>query len=136
MSLILPQLSSAVSVGALTGWMLVLTLKHVFADFYLQNAWMAIGKDKKTGWALPLFAHCAVHLVLTTAIMLILAPRFWFIGLIDCAIHLAIDRAKGFSVATFNITSESRWFWWLIGTDQALHHLTSFALAVVLAANP
>lgn len=135
-SLILPQLSSTVAVGALTGWMLVLTIKHVLADFYLQNAWMALGKDKKTGWALPLLAHCAVHLVLTTAVMLVLAPRYWFIGLIDFVIHLAIDRTKGFIVATGNVTSENKWFWWLIGTDQALHHLTGFGLSVVLAANP
>ena len=107
-SLILPQMSSTVAVGALTGWMLVLTIKHVLADFYLQNAWMALGKDKKTGWALPLLAHCAVHLVLTTAVMLILAPRYWFIGLIDFVIHLAIDRTKGFIVATFNVTPENQ----------------------------
>lgn len=136
MRLILPQLSSTVSVGALVGWMLVLTVKHVAADFYLQNKWMALGKDQKSGWALPLLAHCGVHLLLTTAVMLVLAPRYWFIGLIDFAIHLAIDRTKGFCVAHFEVTQESRWFWWLIGTDQALHHLTGFGLAVVLAANP
>jgi len=50
-------------------------------------------------------------------------------------VHLIIDRAKGFCVATFNVTMEHQWFWWLIGIDQALHHLTGFALAVILAAN-
>lgn len=135
LSLILPEMSTTVTVGALTGWMLLLTVKHVVADFYLQNSWMAVGKDKKTGWALPLLAHTSVHLVLSTLLLLILAPQFWFLGPVDFAIHLAIDRAKGFTVATFDITQASRWFWWLIGTDQALHHLTSFALSLVLAAN-
>jgi hypothetical protein len=128
-------MSTTVTVGALVWWMLLLTIKHVVGDFYLQNKWMAAGKDAKTGWALPLLAHCAVHLVLTTGLMLIVAPRFWFIGPIDFVIHLAIDRTKGFLVATYNVTNQDRWFWWLIGTDQALHHLTGFALSIVLAAN-
>ena len=42
--------------------MLLLTVKHIVADFMLQNSWMAIGKDQKTGWAMPLLAHCLVHL--------------------------------------------------------------------------
>ncbi len=115
--------------------MLVLTVKHVIADFFLQNSWMALGKDQKTGWALPLLAHCCVHLAATTLLVLIIAPRFWFVGLIDFAIHIVIDRVKGFCVATFDVTPEHPWFWWLIGTDQALHHLTGFGLAVLLAAN-
>ena len=129
-----PELSSSVAVGALMWWMVLLTIKHVIADFMLQNAWMAIGKDRKTGWALPLLAHTSVHLVLTTGLMLVTAPRFWFLGLIDFAIHLAIDRTKGFCVAALDVRYENPLFWWLIGTDQALHHLTGFALAIYLAA--
>jgi hypothetical protein len=128
-------LSSSVVVGVLVGWMLVLTVKHVIADFLLQNAWMAIGKDRKTGWGLPLLAHCAVHLVLTTAMVSIIAPRFWFVGLIDFAVHIAIDRAKGLCVTTFGVTSAHPRFWWLIGIDQALHHLTGFVLSIFLSAN-
>ena len=75
--------------------MLVLTFKHVIADFVLQTAWMAIGKDQKTGWALPLLAHCLVHLAVSMALILIIAPRFWFVAFIDFAIHLIVDRAKG-----------------------------------------
>jgi Protein of unknown function (DUF3307) len=130
-----PSLSSSVAVGALVGWMLVLTVKHVVADFFLQNSWMALGKDQKTGWALPLLVHCAIHGVLTTALVLILAPRFWFVGLIDFVIHICVDRAKGLCVNAFNVNQEHQWFWWLIGIDQALHHLTGFFLSIYLAAN-
>jgi Protein of unknown function (DUF3307) len=131
----LPDMSSQIAVGALTFWMLVLAIKHVIADFVLQTTWMATGKDSKKGWALPLLVHCAIHGALAIAILLVLAPRLWFLGVVDFVLHLIIDRAKGFSVATFSVTQESQWFWWLIGIDQALHHLTNFALAVVLAAN-
>ena len=36
-------MSSTIPVGALVGWMLLLTGKHIVADFFLQNSWMAIG---------------------------------------------------------------------------------------------
>ena len=130
-----PAMSSSVPVGALIGWMLLLTTKHVIADFFLQNSWMAVGKDLKKGWALPLLAHCLVHLAVAMVLILLVAPRFWFVALIDFAIHIAVDRAKGFCVSTFAVKQEHQWFWWLIGIDQALHHLTGFGLSIFMAAN-
>ena len=128
-------MSSSVALGALVGWMLVLTAKHVVADFFLQTPWMALGKDQKIGWQLPLLVHCTIHGILSTALVLIIAPHFWFVGLIDFAIHICVDRAKGICVSTFNLTPEHQWFWWLIGIDQALHHLTGFFLSIYMAAN-
>jgi hypothetical protein len=128
-------MSSSVPVAALVGWMLLLTFKHVIADFVLQNSWMALGKDQKTGWALPLLAHCLVHLAVALALILIVAPRFWFVALIDFAIHITVDRAKGFCSSTLGVTLEHPWFWTLIGIDQALHHLTGFGLSIFMAAN-
>ncbi len=133
--MVLPALTSSVTLGALVGWFLALTVKHVVADFLLQTHWMAAGKDRAKGWALPLLVHCLIHGVLTTLIVVAIAPRLWFIGLIDFAIHITIDRAKGFIVAHFHVTPNHAAFWWLIGIDQALHHLTGFALAIVLAVN-
>src|SRR6202795_2319041 len=132
-----PTLSSSVPVGALVGWMLLLTAKHVVADFFLQNAWMAHGKDQKTGWAPPLLGHCLIHLAVAMVLILIVAPRFWFVALIDFAIHITVDRAKGLCVSSFGVTLESGhpWFWTLIGVDQALHHLTGFGLSIFMAAN-
>jgi hypothetical protein len=128
-------MSSSVAVGALVGWMLVLTVKHVIADFVLQTSWMAIGKDQKTGWALPLLAHCLVHLAVALAVILIIAPRFWFVAFIDFAIHITVDRAKGLCSSKLGVTQEHPWFWTLIGVDQALHHLTGFGLSIFMAAN-
>jgi hypothetical protein len=130
-------MSSSVTVGALVGWMLVLTVKHVIADFVLQNSWMAIGKDQKTGWAVPLLAHCLVHLVVAMALILMIAPRFWLVAIIDFFIHITVDRAKGLCASTFGVTLEAGhpWFWTLIGVDQALHHLTGFGLSIYMAAN-
>jgi E3 ubiquitin-protein ligase DOA10 len=130
-------MSSQVPVGALVGWMLLLTAKHIIADFMLQNSWMAIGKDQKTGWALPLLAHCLVHLVTALLLIVVVSPRFWFVAFIDFFIHILVDRAKGICASSFGITLESGhpWFWTLIGVDQALHHLTGFGLSIFMASN-
>ena len=133
--MIVPDLSSSIAVGPLVAWMLVLAVKHVVADFFLQTNWMALGKDQRTGWFTPLLAHCAVHGVIATGLILAVQPRLWFLGLVDFAIHFIIDRSKGLCVNTFKVTQQSPWFWWLIGIDQALHHLTNFALALILVAN-
>ena len=130
-------MSSTVPVGALVGWMLLLTAKHIVADFFLQNSWMAIGKDQKTGWALPLLAHCLVHLAVALFLILIVAPKFWFVAFIDFAIHITVDRLKGIIASRYGVTLENEhpWFWTLIGVDQALHHLTVFGLSIFMAAN-
>ena len=130
-----PEMSSSVPVGALVGWMLVLTFKHIIADFVLQSAWMAYGKDQKKGWALPLLVHCLIHLAVALALILIIAPRFWFVAVIDFLIHILVDRAKGLCSSTFGLKPEHPWFWTLIGVDQALHHLTGFGLSIYMAAN-
>ena len=128
-------MSSSVPVGALVAWMLLLTVKHIIADFVLQTAWMAHGKDQKTGWALPLLVHCLIHLVVAMALILIIAPRFWFVAVIDFLIHITIDLAKGFIAANFGVNQGHPWFWSLIGVDQALHHLTGFGLSIFMAGN-
>jgi len=128
-------MSSAVPVEALIGWMLLLTFKHIIADFVLQTSWMAHGKDQKTGWALPLLVHCLIHFSVALVLILIVAPRFWFVALIDFVIHITVDRAKGLVSANFGVNQEHAWFWTLIGVDQALHHLTDFALSIFMAAN-
>jgi hypothetical protein len=128
-------MSSSIPVAALVGWMLLLTGKHIVADFFLQTSWMALGKDQKTGWALPLLAHCLVHLAVSLLLILLVAPKFWFVAFIDFAIHLTVDRIKGLTTSTFGVTPEHPWFWSLIGVDQALHHLTGFGLSIFMAAN-
>ena len=136
-SLSFPPMSASVPVGALIGWMVLLTVKHVIADFVLQTSWMAIGKDQREGWALPLLAHCGVHFAVALAFILIVAPRFWFVAVIDFVIHITVDRCKGLVSSRLGVTQENHhpWFWTLIGVDQALHHLTGFGLSIFMAAN-
>jgi hypothetical protein len=133
--MVFPQVNSMIALNSLGFWILLLTAKHVMADFILQNRWMALGKEAPRGWALPLLVHCSIHGALAIGLILVFEPRFWFLGLADFVIHLAADRTKGFLTATFRLTPADAWFWWLLGIDQAIHHLTNFALAVILAFN-
>jgi hypothetical protein len=133
--MVFPSVNSTIALDALGFWVLLWTAKHVMADFVLQTKWMALGKEARRGWALPLLVHCAIHGALALGLILILQPRLWFLALADFAVHLAVDRCKGFVVATFALTPARSLFWWLLGVDQAIHHLTNFALAVVLAVN-
>lgn len=76
----------------------IFQLKHFLADYLLQNEYM-LGKFKKEGWIKPLAAHCAVHAVLTSLILLIICPWLSFklvLGLtfLDFIIHFIIDRIK------------------------------------------
>jgi hypothetical protein len=132
----LPQWSGSIAVGPLVTWMMLLTVKHVVADFLLQNSWIAHGKDSKTNWLVPLSVHALVHGVLATLLIVALAPKLWFLGILDMVVHFIFDRAKGLCVSNFEIGPNHRWFWWLIGIDQALHHLTDFGWALLLASNP
>jgi hypothetical protein len=133
--MMLPQWTTTVAIGPLVGFVLVMIVKHVLADFILQTQWMALGKDGRTGWALPLLVHCSIHGLATTAIVLVLEPRLWFLGLVDFAIHLICDRAKGFAMSRLSLSPANAWFWWLLGIDQALHHTSDFVLALILTVN-
>ncbi len=91
----LPQWPVTVAIGPLVFWMLLLTVKHVIADFVPAEHLMAMGKDAKTGWLLPLTLHCLIHGVLATLLFAILAPSLWYLGIADFVVHIIIDRAKG-----------------------------------------
>ncbi len=111
----------------------IFQFKHLFADFILQTPWMAAGKEKPRHWLAPLAAHAGVHGVLTTAILGVTAPAITGLGIADFAVHFAIDRAKGLLSREFDADTTKTSFWWLIGIDQTLHHLTHLVFAVLIA---
>jgi hypothetical protein len=128
-----PAIGSSVAIGPLSFWFVLLTLKHLLADFFFQTKWIAEGKEAKTGWTGPLLLHCATHGAITTVFVLAFVPRLWFLGLVDFAIHVIGDRAKGYFNAMHGFRPSQTWFWWLLGMDQTYHRLTDFGLALILA---
>jgi hypothetical protein len=108
------------------------SLKHFLADFVLQTKWIALGKDRRDAWLMPLGAHVATHAGLAFAIILVVAPRLWWLALVDFAVHFTIDRGKSIVSRWGQWGPQDGPYWWLFGFDQLLHQLTNIALAVAL----
>jgi hypothetical protein len=124
-----PQPGLAVPFWPFCALLLAMAVKHFVADFLLQTNWIARGKERRTGWAAPLAVHVLIHGGLTLLIALAIAPRLWWLGLADCAIHAAIDRAKTLVSLRGGWRVDQAAFWWVIGFDQLLHQATNIALA-------
>jgi hypothetical protein len=108
-------------------------IKQLVGDFLLQTTWMALGKERASGWLAPLTAHSAVHAALTGAITLAVAPAMWWLAAVDFFIHAATDRCKGLVNKGLDLKpiTDSRW-WWMFGIDQALHQFAHLAYIVLL----
>lgn len=118
-------------------------LKHFVADFPLQNQYM-LGKFKDYGWERPLFAHVLVHAMGTFLI------TCWFgvfnavcFAIFDATLHFLMDRFKAdsrylgrfkpltadtYMLATDAQRRGNKYFWWSLGFDQMVHHLTHYGI--------
>ena len=120
-----------------TAWILAAVIafqfKHLTADFFLQTTWMAHGKERERGWVLPLTVHVAIHAAATALLFYIWAPAYIWMAGVDFVVHFAIDRTKGVAGRALNADPAKTSFWWLIGIDQTLHHLTHLGFALLIA---
>lgn len=130
----MPSADTLVPVGAFALLVLAFAVKHLAADFFLQTNWMAQGKQRSSAWLGPLCAHTGLHGLGTLAIALAVKPALWWLALVDFAIHTGIDRGKVLVGQQTRLPTTDARFWWLMGIDQFLHHVTHLGLAVVLAA--
>lgn len=130
----MPVLPEHISESILIWASALFILKQLFADFIFQTAWMAKGKEGRTGWILPLGAHVAIHALATLMICLLLSPGLAWLALVDFIVHAVIDRGKSLVQGKFRFTPDQSGYWWMLGMDQTLHHATHLLFAVALAA--
>lgn len=108
-------------------------IKHFVADYLFQHNYML--NKIRPGWdfILPLSLHCMVHAVLTLVICLIYRPDVWWLSLVDFGTHFALDRFRSGPkyLGRFNDINKS-YFWWILGFDQMLHHLTHLYIIWVI----
>ena len=122
------------SVALFAGLLLALQIKHLFADFFLQSAYM-IENRRIYGHPGGLM-HVAIQVLGSAVVFAAFASSFgpvWGISLIliaEAVVHYHIDWAKDRIVARYALTPKDRNFWIATGTDQALHHLTYVAMAL------
>jgi len=124
-----PQFSQSVPLWGFCALLVVITFKHFVADFLLQTNWIAHGKERREGWQLPLAVHVLCHAGLTLIIALVVAPRLWWLALVELVVHAAIDHGKTSISCREGWAPNKMQFWWLLGFDQFLHQVTNIALA-------
>lgn len=125
-------LDTAIPLSTISALLVVMAAKHYLIDFVAQTEWMARGKERVTGSAMPLAAHAGTHALGTLVITFLYKPDLWWLALVDFAIHGAIDRGKTLVSARTRYPMTDPRFWWLMGFDQFLHQVTNVALVVVL----
>lgn len=128
--------------------LVIYQIKHFVCDYPLQGRYM-LGKFKPyPDYILPLAAHAGVHAIATMLIASMFKPKLAiFLGLLDGAIHFAVDRIKAspdllgrfkpltkdtYVAAVVSNDTEAlkgnTYFWWSLGADQMAHHLTHYIL--------
>ncbi|KPF43520.1 hypothetical protein IP76_13685 [Rhizobium sp. AAP43] len=127
--------SGSISANALILATALFIFKQLVADYFLQTTWMALGKEKPKGWLPPLVAHVSVHAACTLTICLTLSPALFWLALVDFVIHGTIDRSKSLMQLRLQLSPNQGKYWWLLGSDQTLHHLTHLAFAVAIASS-
>ncbi len=109
--------------------MVLLQIKHLFADYFLQTPRML----SRRGVYLHLgrAEHALLHAILTfLSLMIIGAPLVFssVIALIEWGVHFHIDWLKGRHAEARQYTPADAAYWRAFGTDQLAHHLTYVAI--------
>lgn len=128
--------------------LLIYQAKHFLADYPLQGRYM-LGKFRPDwGFFMPLLSHATLHGAFTFGIALFYKPELapW-LALFDVAIHFFMDRIKAgkkylgrfktLTADTAPTATAEQWrsndfFWWSVGFDQMVHHLTHYAIIYML----
>lgn len=108
-------------------------IKHFLADYPLQGKYM-LGKFKPQGWVPPLAAHCGVHAAFTFLICIAFVRPELAIALsvFDFVIHFIMDRIKASPKMLGRYGMNDKKFWWSLGLDQSVHHLTHYFIIWML----
>ena len=121
--------------------LILFQVKHFVCDYIWQTGYM-LGKFKKKGWVLPLLAHVSVHGVATfTIAFLYLSTNTWTLyafamatalALLDMVMHFTMDRIKASPNLFGRFKPEQPVFWYTLGFDQMVHHMTHYVLIYFL----
>ena len=109
-------------------------VKHFICDYPLQTQYM-LNKGKETRWITPLAAHAGVHAWFTFLIILFIQPDnnlLYLLPLVDFVIHFIVDRIKASPKLGGRWNPTQPYFWWALGADQMMHHLTHYAFIYVI----
>lgn len=118
------------TVGLFFALLVIYQVKHWLADYPLQGQYM-LGKFKP-GWDFvpPLSAHAGVHGAFTFTIACLFCwGQLGFqleLALFDFVVHFTMDRIKAGPRILGRWKPDNKLFWWALGFDQMIHHLTHY----------
>lgn len=107
-------------------------IKHFLCDFPLQSQYH-LRKGHSEGWVLPLLSHCLVHGAGTFLILMWINPILALIlSVLEVGLHFVIDRIKASPEMLGRFAPDNKYFWWSLGLDQMLHHLTYIGIIYLI----
>jgi hypothetical protein len=115
--------------------LLVLQVKHFLFDYPLQSHFQL--RNKVIYGHVGGLLHSALHILGTSVVFLIARPSLAVGAAIligEFLVHYHLDWAKGQLNKRNRLTVTDALYWWGIGIDQMLHHMTYLAIAAVLYA--
>ena len=115
---------------------LLLQIKHLFADFFLQTP--AMLKNREVYWHMGRAAHAGVHAIGSILVLAIMGtPMSLLVTLVvvEFIVHFHIDWGKARFTEDRNLTPTDAAYWYANGVDQALHQFTYLAMAWIWASN-
>lgn len=117
--------------------LVVFQIKHFLGDFVFQTGWMVRGKSRTgAGFVFPLSIHVLVHAAMTLGIVLIVNHDWWYLALLDFAVHFTMDRIKASPHLLGRFTDTTKQSFWIpLGFDQMVHHLTHYSIIFLLLMN-
>ncbi len=136
------------------GFLGIYQLKHWLADYPFQNEYMLQKFRPDWGFFTPLLAHCGMHAFFTlvivgAAVYQIQGGLLFAVGLalFDMVVHFFMDRLKAgpkylgrfkpltaetYPTSTDKQKVENKYFWWSLGVDQGVHHITHYVIIFLL----
>lgn len=111
-------------------------VKHFLADYPLQTPYMLQKFKPDWGFFWPLYLHVWVHGFITFWITFAFTKNAEFaikLYLIDGIIHFFMDRIKAGPkyLGRFKDMMDKK-FWWSLGIDQMVHHLTHYLIIFLI----
>jgi hypothetical protein len=113
--------------------LVLLQMKHVVADGFLQTRWM-LGSKGHYGSAGGL-THAGLHSAGSLLCLVsfgVPVTGVLVLAILDGVIHYHVDFAKTATVRLFRWTAQNTQYWWALAVDQLLHHLTYIAMAAAV----
>lgn len=111
----------------------IFQVKHFVCDYPLQTAYQV--HNKGTYGHPGGLIHAGIHGIGTLAVFLAVPPTLALgaaLVVAEVVIHYHVDWAKCQISRRLGYTPKDTRFWWAIGADQLVHHLTYVAMAAIL----